>query len=136
MKQLSICLVSAIILFISNTSAQPNLKVMEKSKYSVELIRYTIPENQWTAFENAYAQAGKLLSKSKYCLYYTINKGSEEPNHYVVIIHWTSEEDHLNGFRKSADFAPFLALVRPYYNQIQEMKHYTEIAAWQGTGNN
>lgn len=136
MKQLSICIVSFIILLISNTGAQPNLKAMEKSKYSVELIRYTIPENQWSQFENAYAQAGKLLSKSKYCLYYTINKGSEEPNNYVVIIHWTSEADHLNGFRKSADFPPFLTLVKPFYNQIQEMKHYTEIAAWQGSGNN
>src|SRR5690242_10249625 len=102
-----VCSVLVIILFISKSNAQSNSKVMEKSNYSVEVIRYNIPQDQWEQFEKAYAEAGKFLGKSKYCLSYAINKGSEEPNHYVIIIHWTSEDDHLNGFRKSADFMPF-----------------------------
>jgi hypothetical protein len=43
---------------------------------------------------------------------------------FQMIIHWTSMEEHLNGFRKSADFMPFLNLVKPFYNNIEEMKHY------------
>lgn len=125
-----VCIVFAIILFFTKSNAQSNSKVMEKSNYSVEIIRYDIPKDQWEKFENAYEAAGKLLAKSKHCLYYAINKGSEEPNHYVVIIHWTSENDHLNGFRKSADFMPFFNLVKPFYNQIQEMKHYNELTVW------
>lgn len=125
-----VCSVLAIMLLISKSNAQSNSKVMEKSKYSVEVIRYNVPQDQWEQFEKAYDAAGKFLSKSKYCLSYAINKGSEEPNHYVIIIHWTSEDDHLNGFRKSADFMPFFNLVKPFYNQIQEMKHYQELALW------
>jgi quinol monooxygenase YgiN len=120
----------AMIMFTLKTNAQSKSKEMGKSNYSVELIRYNIPENQWEQFENAYKSAGEFLSKSKYCLSYTVNKGSEEPNHYVVIIHWTSEVDHLNGFRKSPDFMPFFNLVKPYYNQILEMKHYKELGSW------
>jgi quinol monooxygenase YgiN len=120
----------AIILFTSKSNAQAKSKVMEKNKYSIEIIRYDIPQNQWEQFEKAYDSAGKFLSKSKYCLSYSIIKGSEEPNHYVVIIHWTSEDEHLNGFRKSADFMPFFNLVKPFYNQIQEMKHYNELSLW------
>ena len=131
-----VCSVLVIILFISKSSAQSNSKVMEKSKYSVEVIRYNIPHDQWEQFEKAYDTAGKFLSKSRYCLSYAINKGSEEPNHYVIIIHWTSENDHLNGFRKSADFMPFFNLVKPFYNQIQEMKHYQELTLWSAENKN
>ena len=120
MKQF-VYIVLAIILFISKSNAQSNSKVMKKNNYSVEVIRYDIPQNQQAQFEKAYDAAGEFLRKSKYCLSYAINKGSEEPNHYVIIIHWTSENDHLNGFRKSADFMPFFNLVKPFYNQIQEM---------------
>ncbi|MCS3795317.1 antibiotic biosynthesis monooxygenase family protein [Niastella sp. OAS944] len=109
---------------------------MEKSKYSVEVIRYNIPQNQQAQFEKAYDAAGEFLRRSKYCLSYTINKGTEEPTHYVIIIHWTSENDHLNGFRKSADFMPFFNLVKPFYNQIQEMKHYQELTLWSAENKN
>jgi quinol monooxygenase YgiN len=129
MKQF-VYIVLAIILFISKSNAQSNSKVMKKNNYSVEVIRYDIPQNQQAQFEKAYDAAGKFLSRSKYCLSYVINKGSEEPNHYVIIIHWTSEDDHLNGFRKSADFMPFFNLVKPFYNQILEMKHYQELTLW------
>ena len=129
MKQF-VYLILAIIIFTSKSNAQSNSKLMEKNKYSVEIIRYDIPQNQWEQFEKAYESAGKYLGKSKYCLSYAIHKGSEEPNHYLVIIHWTSEDEHLNGFRKSPDFMPFFNLVKPFYNQIQEMKHYKELVLW------
>lgn len=130
MKGLLFFIVFVTTFSSSKINAQTNSKVMEKKKYSVEVIRYDIPESQWKQFENAYESAGKILGKSKYCLAYSINKGSEEPSHYIIIIHWTSEHDHLNGFRKSADFMSFFTLVKPFYNQIQEMKHYNETASW------
>lgn len=91
---------------------------------STEIIRYNIPEQERDQFEKAYTQAGQYLQASAYCLGYEVIHGSEEPNHYIVIIYWTSEEDHLSGFRKSKDFMAFLNLVRPFYNNLEEMKHY------------
>jgi quinol monooxygenase YgiN len=94
------------------------------NNYSVEIIRYKISEADYNNFENAYIAAGKHLKDSKYCLNYQVIKGNEEPDNYIVIIHWTSKEEHLNGFRKSEEFKPFFELVKPFYNNIQEMKHY------------
>ncbi|RDC65180.1 antibiotic biosynthesis monooxygenase family protein [Adhaeribacter pallidiroseus] len=101
---------------MSITPANPNC--------SVEIIRYTIPEAQQTAFENAYTQAGLLLRDSPYCLGYELIKGVNEPANYLLTIYWTSVSDHLNDFRKSAAFGAFFNLVKPFYAQIQEMKHY------------
>ncbi|QMU31585.1 antibiotic biosynthesis monooxygenase [Adhaeribacter radiodurans] len=99
---------------------------------SVEIIRYAIPETQHTAFENAYTEAGKLLQNSPYCLGYNLIKGTDEPDHYILTIYWTSVEEHLNGFRKSSDFGAFFNLIRPFYTNIQEMKHYEQTnLTWQ-----
>ncbi|PSL46703.1 antibiotic biosynthesis monooxygenase [Chitinophaga niastensis] len=95
-----------------------------EKNYTVEIIRYNIPENEHRNFETAYAEAGKQLQASKYCLGYEVIHGIEEPNHYIVTIHWTSKDEHMSGFRSSPEFMPFFNLVKPFYNNIEEMKHY------------
>jgi len=98
---------------------------MEKgNNHSVEIIRYTISPEKQNNFEEAYLQAGNYLKASPYCLSYEVIRGTEEPNHYIIIICWTSVDEHLNGFRKSPEFMPFFNLVKPFYASIGEMKHY------------
>ena len=98
----------------------------EKKDYSVEIIRYKISDDQSKAFEDAYEKAGEYLKASPYCLGYHVLHGDDEPNNYIVTIYWTSKEDHLTKFRSSEQFSAFLPLVRPFFNDIQEMKHYTK----------
>ncbi len=99
--------------------------------HSIEIIRYNIPEESQAAFEQAYISAGKLLERSPYCKGYQIIKGHDEPANYIVTIYWTSVEDHLKKFRTSEEFAGFFQLVKAYYNNIQEMKHYEQpLVSW------
>jgi heme-degrading monooxygenase HmoA len=105
--------------------AQNTTPTTKSKNYSVEIIRYTIVEDQRSAFEEAYHKAGDLLQTSSYRLGYELTHGVDEPQHYIVRIHWTSIEDHLNGFRKSKEFGSFFNLVKPFYTSIEEMKHYT-----------
>jgi len=42
----------------------------------------------------------------------------------VVRIEWESIEGHEQGFRSSPQFGEFFAAVKPFFDQIQEMKHY------------
>lgn len=97
---------------------------MNDKNYSVEIIRYNISGEQRSNFEKAYTEAGKYLQASQYCLSYQVIHGNEDPNNYIVIINWTSKEEHLQGFRKSPEFLPFFNLVKPFFNNIEEMKHY------------
>ncbi len=119
-----------LFVFLTTTSyAQTKNQTMKNTEnYSVEIIRYNIPPDQHSTFENAYVEAGKYLKASKYCLSYSVIHGNDEPNHYIVIIHWTSKEEHLSGFRASADFMPFYNRVKPFFNNIEEMKHYDQTA--------
>lgn len=78
--------------------------------------------------EKAYSEAGKFLQTSPYCLGYEVIYGEGEPSHYIVTICRTFKDDHLNGFRKSSGFSVFLQLVRPFFANIDEMKHYNHTA--------
>jgi quinol monooxygenase YgiN len=109
---------------------QSNENMNDVKTFSTEVIRYKIADDQKDNFINAYTQASKYLRSSKYCLGYSLIQGDEEPNNFVVIIYWSSKDDHLNGFRKSADFSGFFNLVKPFYNDIQEMKHYNSKFEW------
>ena len=91
-----------------------------------EVIRYQIEDGQEESFRRAYADAGQILERSPDCLGYEILQGIEETQNFVVLIRWTSVEKHLEGFRKSADFPAFFAMVRPFFDAIQEMKHYQQ----------
>ena len=98
---------------------------------SIEYIRYTIAPDRHTQFLTDYTQAAEYLQASPYCLGYELTQGEEEPNNFILRIEWTSTQDHLKGFRQSADFSKFLGLIKPYYTNIQEMKHYERTSvAW------
>ena len=95
----------------------------------IEYIRYKIPLDIQPTFMENYIKAGESLRSSEHCLGYELTQGNEDPENYMLRIKWDSLEGHLNGFRQSEAFKAFFKEVAPYFNNIQEMKHYdlTEI---------
>lgn len=91
---------------------------------STEIIRYKIPQDRATAFREAYTEAAKILAASPVCQGYELLHGEEEPENWILIIRWASTEAHLKTFRTSAAFPEFFRLVKPFFSEIQEMKHY------------
>ena len=90
----------------------------------LEIIRYLINEGQENQFEEDYGKAAEYLDSSPHCLNYTLARSNKESNRYAMLIEWDSAEGHLAGFRKSSDFGKFFALVKPYFDMIEEMEHY------------
>lgn len=118
-----------IVIFLCLTfhcSIAQNTTMKEKT-YSIEIIRYNVPTEQQQNFEAAYAKAEEFLKASPYCLGFEVINGVEEKHRYIVRIHWTSIDDHMNKFRNSEEFKSFFALVRGFYNNIEEMKHYEKV---------
>src|SRR5919106_7070616 len=89
-----------------------------------EYIRYTIDEQRREAFEAAYEIAARALADSPHCVGYELSRCVEDPGAYILRIEWDSAEGHLEGFRKSEQFGTFLGHVRPYLDDIEEMRHY------------
>jgi hemoglobin len=94
----------------------------------VEYVRYTIADSDAAAFLAAYTDAADALAAAPECLSYELSRGVEEPQHWILRIEWTSQEDHERSFRGSPAFARFFAAIRPYVDRIDEMKHYERTA--------
>jgi quinol monooxygenase YgiN len=90
----------------------------------VEYIRYTIDAARADGFLRAYEAAAASLCASPHCQGYELARCEDAPESFVLRIEWDSAEGHLKGFRASAEFEPFLAAVRPYLEDIVEMRHY------------
>jgi quinol monooxygenase YgiN len=90
----------------------------------VEYIRYEIDPGRTEEFDNACRRAGTLLDASPHCLSWEAARCVDDPGKQIVRIEWDSVEGHLEGFRKSADFKPFLEATHPFFEDIREMTHY------------
>ena len=90
----------------------------------VEYIRYNIDEPRADEFEQGYERAAEALTASKHCERFEVSRCSEDPSQHIVRIEWDSEEGHLSGFRQSPEFRSFFDAVRPFVNDIEEMRHY------------
>ena len=90
----------------------------------LEYIRFSIPEERRADLQRAYAEASTVLDDSEHRLRYEVSRGVEKPANYVVRIEWDSIEGHEQGFRKSPGFRTFFASVRPFFDGIEQMRHY------------
>ncbi|MET7700945.1 antibiotic biosynthesis monooxygenase [Streptomyces sp. NPDC005485] len=100
---------------------------------TVEYIRYRIPEQQSAEFLAAYTRAAAQLTAAPQCVDYELARCEDDFEHFILRITWTSTEDHVEGFRKSELFPDFLAEIRPYIADIEEMRHYKPTTV-RGTG--
>ena len=90
----------------------------------VEYIRYRIVGDREEEFESAYARAAASLAASEHCLAYELSRCVEDPEQWVLRIEWDSLEGHEQGFRRGPQFSAFFAAVKPFFEQIEEMRHY------------
>ena len=98
----------------------------------VEYIRYKIDAGRTGEFDQAYRRAGALLDASPHCQRWEASRCVDEPDKQIVRIERDSAEGHLQGFRRSPDFKPFLEATQPFYNDIEEMTHYEVTATGLG----
>lgn len=95
----------------------------------VEYIRYKIDEARRDDFVQAYAKASEPLMASPYCTSFDLSRSVDDPSHFILRLEWTSPDDHMQGFRGSDEFRRFFALVKPFYDDIEEMRHYERLLA-------
>ena len=89
-----------------------------------EYIRYRLTKENHADFVADYTRAAEFLRRSAVCHVYDLSQCEEEPECFILRIAWTSTQDHLGKFRGSDEFKGFLAAIKPYIPNIQEMRHY------------
>ena len=91
----------------------------------LELADIRIQPDQNTAFEAAIERGLQtVIAHAKGFQGFKVNKGIENPERYILQIFWATLEDHTVGFRESAAFAEWRAIVGPFFAGPPVVEHF------------
>jgi heme-degrading monooxygenase HmoA len=92
----------------------------------VELAELRIQPGQQAAFDAAIVRGvTEVISKAKGFCGYSVNKGIESPERYMLMIFWETLENHTVDFRQSPDFQQWRAIVGPFFAMPPSVEHFT-----------
>ena len=74
-------------------------------------------------FEEAVVEAAPLFQRARGCHGLSLHRDIERPSVYRLLVKWDRVEDHLAGFRESADFAEWRRLVGDCFERPPEVTH-------------
>jgi heme-degrading monooxygenase HmoA len=65
-----------------------------------------------------------VASRAKGFRGWKVNRGIESPERYLLMIFWDTLEDHTVGFRQSALFTEWRAIVGPFFAVAPSVEHF------------
>lgn len=95
----------------------------------LELADIRIPAGQNAAFEEAIHRGlTTVVNQAKGFRGFKVNRGVESPQRYILQIFWDTLEDHNVGFRESALFVQWRAIVGPFFDGPPTVEHFELVA--------
>lgn len=82
---------------------------------------------QEAAFEAAFRQAKLIISAMPGFCSLRLSRCVERPSRYLLLVEWRRLEDHTEGFRHSADYLSWRALLHHFYDPFPVVEHYEGI---------
>ena len=93
----------------------------------LELAVLNVRPGQEAAFERAFAEARAIIAASPGCLGHELQRCLEAPGRYVLLVRWRTLEDHTVGFRQSAPYQQWKALLHHFYDPFPVVEHYVPV---------
>lgn len=90
----------------------------------LEIAQLTIRPGQSAAFEQAFAQAQRIIASMPGYQSHELQRCIEKPDDYVLLVRWDTLEDHEVGFRQSAQYQEWKALLHHFYDPFPTVLHY------------
>jgi heme-degrading monooxygenase HmoA len=78
-------------------------------------------------FESSFAQAAPIIAASPGYISHELRRCVEADNRYILLVQWKSIEDHTVGFRGSAAYQQWKALLHHYYDPFPTVEHYEAV---------
>ena len=92
----------------------------------LEIADFRIPPGQNAAFEDAIQRGiASVIGQAQGFLGWSVTRGVESPERYILQIVWATLEDHTVGFRGGPLFAQWRALVQPFFAVPPVVEHFT-----------
>jgi heme-degrading monooxygenase HmoA len=77
-----------------------------------------------TEFEASFSEAAPIIASSPGYVSHELRRCIEVPNRYILLVKWQTLEDHTIGFRGSAAYQKWKALLHHHYHPFPTVEHY------------
>ena len=78
-------------------------------------------------FERSFAQATPLIATQHGFRRLSLSRCVERPSHYLLLVEWDRVEDHVEGFRGSAEYEQWRALLHHFYEPFPTVEHFVTV---------
>jgi heme-degrading monooxygenase HmoA len=78
-------------------------------------------------FEAAFELAATIIIASPGYIAHELQHCLETENRYILLVHWQTLTDHTIGFRQSAQYQEWRALLHHFYEPFPTVEHYTNV---------
>ena len=92
----------------------------------LESAMLTVRPGQASAFEGALKAARPLIAASPGFRGIEVRRCLEQPDRYLLLVHWEKLEDHTEGFRRSDRYAQWRAALHHFYDPFPTVEHFAE----------
>ena len=93
----------------------------------LEVAILDIKAGQESSFEEAFEKAQSIISSMKGYESHQVQRCIEKPSRYILLVQWQTLEDHTKGFRESAQYQEWKALLHHFYDPFPEVEHYQTV---------
>lgn len=87
----------------------------------------TVRPAEHEAFESAFARARGLIAASPGFRGLRLSRCLERDDGYLLLVEWDRLEDHTEGFRGSAAYQEWKALLHGFYDPFPVVEHFTTV---------
>jgi heme-degrading monooxygenase HmoA len=98
----------------------------------LEVAILSIRPGQSDAFEQAFAQAQRIISSIPGYHSHELQRCIEVEDQYLLLVRWRRLEDHTVGFRQSAEYQEWRRLLHHFYDPFPTVEHYEAVFTHSG----
>ena len=80
-------------------------------------------------FEAAFREASAIIASMPGYLSHELHRCVELESRYLLLVRWETLEDHTVGFRGSAEYQRWKALLHHFYDPFPTVEHYEAVSA-------
>lgn len=93
----------------------------------LEIAHLHIKRGESAAFEAAFATAAPIIAGMRGYVSHTLERCLEDDHHYALLVKWQTLEDHTVGFRQSAAYQQWRALLHHFYDPFPTVEHFATV---------
>jgi len=94
----------------------------------LEIAQLQVKPGQGAAFEAAFHTAQAIIAAMPGYLGHELQHCLERTDHYMLLVRWETVAHHEVGFRQSAQYQAWRALLHHFYDPFPTVLHYAQVA--------